>query len=288
MVIIIIIDDDDDDDDYPSLTAGDNAFRHIRHSTQRLLTTVTRETLHASHQFTKFIANVITELASEGSPSPLSPSTPPAVTMYPSSSSSRSDGGGRAVGSIVTNSSGSHQQSHHTTTPSTHTSMQQYQQKYPKYHGLSSSRPSSSSSSSIQPYRSTGVSSASVMTTQPVDAITGLEYAYSSVCRELGSAAETVIAIPIQQYVQTGIIITIITIIIIAIISSIIIMFPINIIIITIIIIIIVAVIIMIITIIIFAGAKGYVKSVIRAMPLAILRPMAGIAEGISLTILGR
>ncbi len=78
---------------------------------------------------------------------------------------------------VKKHSFGNHQQSQ--------TSIQQYQQKYPKYHVSSSSRPSSSSSSSsssytsssssIHPHHSTGISSASVMTTQPADAIAGIK-----------------------------------------------------------------------------------------------------------------
>ncbi|KAJ1433671.1 hypothetical protein B484DRAFT_326624 [Ochromonadaceae sp. CCMP2298] len=62
-------------------------------------------------------------------------------------------------------------------------------------------------------------------------------HAYTSISRELGSAAETVIAIPIREYVRSG--------------------------------------------------PGGYLKCVIRAMPLAVLRPVAGVAEGLSVAMLG-
>ena len=42
-------------------------------------------------------------------------------------------------------------------------------------------------------------------TSQPIDAMNGLEFAYSSLYREFHKTTETIIAIPIRQYVQTGI-----------------------------------------------------------------------------------
>jgi hypothetical protein len=72
---------------------------------------------------------------------------------------------------------------------------------------------------------------------QPAGLVEGLGQAYHAVSREVSSAAETVIAIPIREYVHTG--------------------------------------------------AGGYVKSVIRAMPIAVLRPVGGVVEGISYAMLG-
>jgi autophagy-related protein 2 len=72
---------------------------------------------------------------------------------------------------------------------------------------------------------------------QPEGIQESLSLAYGALQREIGTAAETIIAVPIRQYERTG--------------------------------------------------AGGYVKSVIRAMPIAVLRPAAGVSEAISYTLLG-
>jgi len=72
---------------------------------------------------------------------------------------------------------------------------------------------------------------------QPEGVKESLSLAYGALQREIGTAAETIVAVPIRQYEKTG--------------------------------------------------AGGYMKSVIRAMPIAILRPAAGVSEAISYTLLG-
>lgn len=161
---------------------GGNAIKHLRRGTQALIRTVTRETLHASSKLTMFVANAITELASD---------TPPPLPPI---------------------------QSHHS-----NNDQKQLQQLH--------SRQNTASVGQQQLAQATR--------RQPSGVVEGLEQAYASVSRELGSATETVVAIPIRQYIQSG------------------------------------------------SGPGGYLKSVIRALPIAVLRPMAGIAEGISYTMLG-
>jgi hypothetical protein len=72
---------------------------------------------------------------------------------------------------------------------------------------------------------------------QPRGLREGLERAYGAMARELGVAAETIIAVPVRQYEQLG--------------------------------------------------PSGLITSVVRALPIAVLRPVAGLAEGLSYTILG-
>lgn len=72
---------------------------------------------------------------------------------------------------------------------------------------------------------------------QPEGIKDSLSLAYGALQREIGTVAETIVAVPIKQYEK--------------------------------------------------AGAGGYMKSVIRAMPIAILRPAAGVSEAISYTLLG-
>jgi autophagy-related protein 2 len=166
-------------------------LKHLRRSTQTLARTVTRETLHATQQLTMFVANAITELASDGPvvPPPGAHSnrtaTPPARNSEPNRRTSQELA--VAQGGDARNAS----------------------------HRRVSSEPAQ----------------------QPSSVVEGLQMAYGSVTRELGAAAETVIAIPIREYVQTG--------------------------------------------------PGGYLKSVIRALPIAILRPVAGVVEGVSYTMLG-
>jgi hypothetical protein len=76
------------------------------------------------------------------------------------------------------------------------------------------------------------------ITRQPNGLSEGLAKAYESMRREVSSAAESVIAIPIREYQRTG-------------------------------------------------SSKHYVKTVVRALPVAVLRPIAGAAEGVSYTLLG-
>lgn len=157
-------------------------LKQLRRSTRTLVRTVTRETLHATQQLTMFVANAISELASDGPPaiagndSTAAPaSTQARITTHGQSSTSRRPGGGSTA-------TGGAQR-------------------------------------------------------QPSGVVEGLEQAMHSVTREVSSAAETVIAIPIREYVHTG--------------------------------------------------PGGYLKSVIRAFPIAVLRPVAGVIEGVSYTMLG-
>lgn len=163
-------------------------MKHLRRSTETLVRTVTRETLHATQQITMFVASALSELASD---SPVS-----------SGNMVGGNGSGKAQGR-VTNSTST---GHHSQRPS---------------HGA---------------HRAGAVSS-NGPTPQPTNLLQGLEQAYGSVSREVASAAETVIAIPIREYVHTG--------------------------------------------------PGGYLKSVIRAFPIAVLRPVAGVMEGVSYTMLG-
>lgn len=155
-------------------------MRHLRRSTRSLLRTVTRETLHASHQIAMFVANALTELTSDDTvPAPI----PPHDNRNVSNNSN----------AMVP---------HDVTERRLH----QYQQQQKH---------------------------------QPVGVVQGVGQGFESVSREVSAAADTVIAIPVRQYVRTG------------------------------------------------TGAGAALKSVIRAMPIAILRPVAGVAEGISYTMLG-
>jgi hypothetical protein len=158
-------------------------MKHLRRSTQTLVRTVARETLHATQQLTMFVANAISELASD-SPS----GTPP-----PSGAQGRITEHGSARRTPPTSARESPSRRHRGTDAETHH--------------------------------------------QPAGLVEGLQQAYGSVAREVTSAAETVIAIPIREYVHTG--------------------------------------------------PGGYLKSVIRAFPIAVLRPVAGVVEGISYTMLG-
>lgn len=72
---------------------------------------------------------------------------------------------------------------------------------------------------------------------QPNGIQESLGMAYNALEKELESTAETIVAVPIQQYER--------------------------------------------------AGTGGYMRSVIRAMPVAILRPAAGVSEALSYTLLG-
>lgn len=165
-------------------------MKHLRRSTRTLVRTVTRETLHATQQLTMFVANAITELASD------SP-----VTKSPVLSNKIEGRVGEDSGSstVVRGASTSTQRRHH--------------------------------------HSNSGGTSSGGDHQQPSGVVEGLQQAYGSVAREVGSAAETVIAIPIREYVHTG--------------------------------------------------PGGYLKSVIRALPIAVLRPVAGVMEGISYTMLG-
>jgi autophagy-related protein 2 len=161
-------------------------MKHLRRSTQTLVRTVARETLHATQQLTMFVANAISELASDS----------PAVTPPPS--------GAQGQARITE-------------------------------HG--SARRTQSASSRESPSRRPSRSADAEAHHQPAGVVEGLQQAYGSVAREVTSAAETVIAVPIREYVHTG--------------------------------------------------PGGYLKSVIRAFPIAVLRPVAGVVEGISYTMLG-
>mmetsp|Transcript_23429 Transcript_23429/g.34384 ORF Transcript_23429/g.34384 Transcript_23429/m.34384 type:complete len:2514 (+) Transcript_23429:183-7724(+) len=72
---------------------------------------------------------------------------------------------------------------------------------------------------------------------QPTGFIDSLDRAYEAVSREIHSALDTVVVMPVRQYQRTG--------------------------------------------------TGGYVRSVIRALPVAVLRPTAGAAEALSYTLLG-
>jgi autophagy-related protein 2 len=154
-------------------------MQHLSKNTQQLFRTVTKETLNAAHKVTIFVANALTDLASD---------SPPLVAPK------------------LTNA----------TRPSTTS-----RRPLP----TAETRPSSKRRREA------------AMAHQPSGVLEGLQRAFQSVAREVGSAAETVIAVPIRQYEQTG--------------------------------------------------PGGYVRSVIRALPIAIIRPIAGVAEGISYTMLG-
>lgn len=73
---------------------------------------------------------------------------------------------------------------------------------------------------------------------QPAGLNDGILRGYESLRREVSSAVESIVAIPIREYRRTG-------------------------------------------------SSKTYVKSVIRALPVAVLKPIAGAAEGVSYTLLG-
>eukprot|EP01032_Pedospumella_encystans_P008179 gene8179-9738_t len=164
-------------------------MKHLRRSTETLVRTVTRETLHATQQITMFVASALSELASDS-------------PVGGSGNMAGGNGSGKAQGRITNSTSAGH-------------------------HGQRSSHSA----------HRAGAAGSNGPTPQPANLLQGLEQAYGSVSREVASAAETVIAIPIREYVHTG--------------------------------------------------PGGYLKSVIRAFPIAVLRPVAGVMEGVSYTMLG-
>jgi len=72
---------------------------------------------------------------------------------------------------------------------------------------------------------------------QPVDIREGIESAYTSMKRNLSSAAQTILAVPMEVFERSG--------------------------------------------------TEGPVRAVIRAVPIAVLRPMIGASEAVSKTLLG-
>lgn len=176
------------------LTIPMNDFRRnggtitqLRRGTKSLLRTVAREAFHASHKFTMFVANTITELTSDD------------VVVPPTQRHAQQSGQHRM--------------------------------------GATAAADSLVRAHSVIPALDTDAS----RNWQPHGVLDGLNRARSSIAREVNAAAETVIAIPVRQNVRTT--------------SG--------------------------------AGKNTVLKSVIRAVPIAILRPVAGIAEGISYTMLG-
>jgi len=72
---------------------------------------------------------------------------------------------------------------------------------------------------------------------QPTNVTEGLQLAYKSLGKNLGAAAQTILAVPIEVYERSG--------------------------------------------------TEGPVRAVVRALPVAVLRPMIGATEAISKTLLG-
>lgn len=171
-------------------------MKHLRRSTETLVRTVTRETLHATQQITMFVASALSELASD------TPTISNGSSGNSGSSGNNGNNSGKAQGRIT-----------NTTNTNNHHSSRSAQ----------GAHRAASTTNGPAP--------------QPANLLQGLEQAYGSVSREVASAAETVIAIPIREYVHTG--------------------------------------------------PGGYLKSVIRAFPIAVLRPVAGVMEGVSYTMLG-
>jgi hypothetical protein len=105
--------------------------------------------------------------------------------------------------------------------------VQQHQQQLMLSQGGSSSSSSSSSNNrKISKYAN-----------QPADLNEGMELAYKSLSKNIGAAAHTIFAVPMEVYEQTG--------------------------------------------------AQGSVRAVIRAVPVAVLKPMIGATEAFSKVLIG-
>jgi hypothetical protein len=185
-------------------------LRHLQKSTKTLLNTVARETLDVSHKLTMFVAQTITDLAAPESMS-TSNSSNLATTVASSNGVAAIHTSSNPPGSTVTT--------------------------------MAATGPSNATSSSNGAVAGNTANSAARwmmeanLVQQPRGLTQGLARAYDAVSRELGVAAETIIAVPVRQYESLG--------------------------------------------------PSGLITSVVRALPIAVLRPVAGIAEGLSYTILG-
>src|SRR5712672_169423 len=89
---------------------------------------------------------------------------------------------------------------------------------------------------------------------QPVDIREGIQSAYTSMRRNLSSAAQTILAVPMEVFERSGTEAS----------SN-----------------------IFVLTGVLFTFVQGPVRAVIRAVPIAVLRPMIGASEAVSKTLLG-